>query len=91
MPNSPNCTTILGAIFDGAVGFAALQAKDLATAQKDMEEAVSWSLSPISPISILWRPPIWNQADEPCGFWFIVKAANLAQGPDHPADPGLRP
>jgi len=29
-----------GAIFDGAVGFAALQAKDYAAAQKDMQEAV---------------------------------------------------
>src|SRR5208283_4825454 len=31
----------LTGIFDGAVGFAALQKKDLATAQKDLREAVS--------------------------------------------------
>jgi hypothetical protein len=70
-----------GAIFDGAVGFAALQAKDFTTAQKDMQEAVSWESQPniadIYPLAIadLEAKPI-----NPAGFWFIVKAAMLTQG-----------
>src|SRR5271157_969912 len=36
----------LSSIFDGAVGFAALQKKDMATAQKDMREAVEHESQP---------------------------------------------
>lgn len=72
----------LGAIFDGAVGFAALQAKDLVTAQKDMEEAVSWESQPnIADIYPLATADLESKPMNPAGFWFIVKAANLAQGP----------
>jgi hypothetical protein len=71
----------MGAIFDGAVGFAALQAKDLATAQKDLEEAVSWESQPnIADIYPLATADLEAKPMNPAGFWFIVKAANLAQG-----------
>jgi tetratricopeptide (TPR) repeat protein len=71
----------MGAIFDGAVGFAALQAKDLATAQKDLEEAVSWESQPnIADIYPLATADLESKPMNPAGFWFIVKAAMLAQG-----------
>ncbi len=71
-----------GAIFDGAVGFAALQAKDLATAQKDLHEAVAWESQPnIADIYPLATADLEAKPMNPAGFWFIVKAANLAQGP----------
>jgi tetratricopeptide (TPR) repeat protein len=70
-----------GAIFDGAVGFAALQAKDYATAQKDMQEAVSWESQPnIADIYPLATADLEAKPMNPAGFWFIVKAAMLAQG-----------
>ena len=71
------------AIFDGAVAFAALQKKDFATAQKDFREAVGEESA-----ARLWLTCIrWRTADleakpmNPEGFWFIVKASQLAQGP----------
>jgi hypothetical protein len=71
----------MGAIFDGAVGFAALQAKDLPTAQKALEEAVSWESQPnIADIYPLATADLESKPMNPSGFWFIVKAANLAQG-----------
>jgi tetratricopeptide (TPR) repeat protein len=72
----------MGAIFDGAVGFAALQAKDYATAQKSLEEAVSWESQPsIADIYPLATAQLESKPMNPHGFWFIVKAAMLAQGP----------
>ncbi len=71
-----------GAIFDGAVGFAALQSKDFATAQKDFHEAVSDESQPnIADIYPLATADLEAKPVNPEGFWFIVKAANLAQGP----------
>jgi tetratricopeptide (TPR) repeat protein len=70
-----------GAIFDGAVAFAALQAKDFATAQKDFEQAVGWESQPnIADIYPLATADLEAKPMNPAGFWFIVKAANLAQG-----------
>jgi hypothetical protein len=70
-----------GAIFDGAVGFAALQAKDYAAAQKDMQEAVGWESQPnIADIYPLATADLEAKPMNPAGFWFIVKAAMLAQG-----------
>ena len=71
-----------GAIFDGAVGFAALQAKDYVTAQKDLQEAVSWESQPnIADIYPLATADLETKPMNPAGFWFIIKAAMLAQGP----------
>ncbi len=68
-----------GAIFDGAVAFAALQAKDYATAQKDFREAISWESQPsIADIYPLATADLEAKPMNPEGFWFIVKAANLA-------------
>src|SRR5579875_79171 len=70
-----------GAIFDGAVGFAALQEKDYATAQKDLMEAVSKESQPnIADIYPLATADLEAKPVNPAGFWFIVKAAMLAQG-----------
>ncbi len=70
-----------GAIFDGAVAFAALQAKDFATAQKDFEQAVAWESQPnIADLYPLATADLEAKPINPAGFWFIVKAANLAQG-----------
>lgn len=72
----------LTAIFDGAVGFAALQKKDLVTAQKDLREAVQDESQPnISDIYPLATADLEAKPMNPEGFWFIVKASQLAQGP----------
>jgi tetratricopeptide (TPR) repeat protein len=71
-----------GAIFAGAVGFAALQAKDFATAQKDLHDAVAEESQPsIMDLYPLATADLEAKPINPEGFWFIVKAANLAQGP----------
>lgn len=68
-------------IFDGAVGFAALQAKDYPTAQKDLHDAVSNESQPsIADIYPLATADLEAKPMNPEGFWFIVKAAMLAQG-----------
>lgn len=70
------------AIFDGAVGFAALQRKDFTAAQKDFREAVADESQPnISDIYPLATADLEAKPMNPEGFWFIVKAAQLAQGP----------
>ena len=72
----------LGAIFEGAVGFAALQKKDLALAQKDLREAVEHESQPnIADIYPLATADLEAKPMNPEGFWFIVKASSLAQGP----------
>jgi tetratricopeptide (TPR) repeat protein len=72
----------LGGIFDGAVGFAALQKKDLALAQKDLREAVEHESQPnIADIYPLATADLEAKPMNPEGFWFIVKASQLAQGP----------
>lgn len=72
----------LAAIFDGAVGFAALQKKDYATAQKDFSDAVSKESQPnISDIYPLATADLEAKPVNPEGFWYIVKASQLAQGP----------
>jgi tetratricopeptide (TPR) repeat protein len=71
----------LGAIFEGAVGFAALQKKDLATAQKDLRAAVGDESQPnIADIYPLATSDLEAKPMNPEGFWFIIKAAGLAQG-----------
>ena len=70
------------AIFEGAVGFAALQKKDFAAAQKDMREAVSEESQPgIADIYPLAMADLEAKPMNAEGFWFIVKASQLAQGP----------
>jgi tetratricopeptide (TPR) repeat protein len=70
-----------GAIFEGAVGFAALQQKDYATAQKDLRDAVKDESQPnIMDIYPLGTADLEANPMNPEGFWFIVKASQLAQG-----------
>ncbi len=71
------------AIFDGAVGFAALQKKDYATAQKDFREAVSDEAQPdLVDVYQLATADLEAKPMNPEGFWFIIKASQLAQGQD---------
>src|SRR5208283_2098031 len=72
----------LSAIFEGAVGFAALQKKDLALAQKDLRGAVEQESQPnIADIYPLATADLEAKPMNPEGFWFIIKASALAQGP----------
>ena len=72
----------IGAIFEGAVGFAALQKKDLALAQKDLRQAVADESQPnIADIYPLATADLEAKPMNPEGFWFAIKAAQLAQGP----------
>ncbi len=72
----------LSAIFEGGLGFVALQKKDNATASKDFREAVSEESQPnIMDIYPLAQADLESKPMNPEGFWFIVKAAQLAQGP----------
>jgi hypothetical protein len=71
----------LTAIFDGAVGFAALQKKDMPTAQKDLKEAVGDESQPnIADIYPLGMADLEAKPMNPEGFWWAIKAAGLAQG-----------
>ncbi len=72
----------LSAIFEGGLGFVALQKKDNATASKDFREAVSEESQPnIADIYPLAQADLESKPMNPEGFWFIVKASQLAQGP----------
>jgi tetratricopeptide (TPR) repeat protein len=72
----------LGGIFEGAVGFAALQKKDMALAQKDLRAAVEHESQPnIADIYPLATADLEAKPMNPEGFWFIIKASALAQGP----------
>jgi len=76
-----NFRSQLTAIFDGAVGFAALQKKDMALAQRDLREAVQNGSQPnISDIYPLATADLEANPVNPEGFWFAIKASQLAQG-----------
>ena len=69
------------AIFNGAVGYAALFNKDYATAQKDFRTAVGDEAQPdLLDVYQLATADLESKPVNPEGFWFVVKAANLAQG-----------
>ena len=69
------------AIFDGAVAFAALQKKDYATSQKDFREAVGDETQPdLVDVYQLATADLEAKPMNPEGFWFIIKASQLAQG-----------
>jgi len=71
----------LGAIFEAGLGFAALQAKDYANASKDFSKAISEESQPnIADIYPLAQADLESKPINPEGFWYIIKAANLAQG-----------
>src|SRR5271166_5042773 len=71
----------VSAIFEGGLGFVALQKKDNATAAKDFREAVSEESQPsIADIYPLAQADLESKPMNPEGFWFIVKASQMAQG-----------
>jgi hypothetical protein len=84
-PDFDKFKTQLGIIFNGAVGFGALQNKDYATAQKNLQAAVDLrtrenpndpsALGDIYPLALsyLEANPI-----NPAGLWWIARAAALS-------------
>ncbi len=71
----------LGAIFEGGLGFVALQNKNYPDAGKEFRQAVSEeSQANIADLYPLAQADLESKPVNPEGFWFIVKAANLAQG-----------
>jgi tetratricopeptide (TPR) repeat protein len=71
----------LGAIFEGGLGFVALQAKDYQEAAKDFAAAVSHESQPsIADLYPLAQADLEAKPMNPEGFWYIVKASQLAQG-----------
>lgn len=71
----------LGAIFEGGLGFVALQSKNYPEAGKDFRAAVEHESQPnIADIYPLAQSDLESKPINPEGFWFIIKAANLAQG-----------
>src|SRR5208337_3608201 len=71
----------LSAIFEGGLGFVALQKKDNATASKDFREAISEESQPnIADVYPLAQADLESKPMNPEGFWFIVKASQMAQG-----------
>jgi len=71
--------TASGAIFNGALGLAALQNKDYATAQQRLQDAVNANpanLRDVYPLALAYL-----QAPQPIflqGLWYIARAAELA-------------
>ncbi len=69
-------------IFNGAVGFAAMQAKDYATAAKylqaaiDLEPSTAESLHNLYPLAVadLEQSPM-----NPAGLWYMARAANFSK------------
>lgn len=71
----------LGAIFEGGLGFVALQAKNYPDAGKDFAAAVSHESQPsIADLYPLAQADLEAKPMNPEGFWYIVKASQLAQG-----------
>lgn len=71
----------LGAIFEGGLGFVALQKKDNATAAKDFKEALGHESQPtIADVYPLAQADLESKPINPEGFWFAIKAAGMAQG-----------
>src|SRR5208283_1461914 len=71
----------LSAIFEGGLGFVALQKKDNPGAAKDFRTAVSEESQPaIADVYPLAQADLEAKPMNPEGFWFIVKASQMAQG-----------
>jgi len=71
----------LSAIFEGGLGFVALQKKDNATAAKDFKEAISHESQPsIADVYPLAQADLQSNPMNPEGFWYAVKASQMAQG-----------
>lgn len=71
----------LSAIFEGGLGFVALNRKNNTDAAKDFRDAVSHeSAANIADIYPLAQADLEAKPVNPEGFWFIIKASQLAQG-----------
>jgi tetratricopeptide (TPR) repeat protein len=75
--------TEFGTILESIAGFAALQLKDFASAQKHLRAAVTAdpnNVENVYPLAIASLPPS-TPADEVNGLFFIARAANLVTDP----------
>jgi hypothetical protein len=71
----------LAAIFEGGLGFVALQKKDNVTAAKDFKDAVGHESQPtIADVYPLAQADLEAKPINPEGFWFAIKASQMAQG-----------
>jgi hypothetical protein len=70
----------MGAILDGAAGYASLANKDYATAQKDLRDGLGLEEQPdVSDVYFLALSDLEAKPINPEGFWFVIKASQLAQ------------
>jgi len=69
-----------GAIFNGAAGMAALQAKDYPNAAKGLTVAVEAAPTDLNNVYPLALAYLQQKPQDPRGLWFIARAANLAAG-----------
>ncbi|MGH9532986.1 MAG: tetratricopeptide repeat protein [Terriglobales bacterium] len=65
-------------IFNGAVGFGALQTKDFPAAQKHLRSAVEASPNNIQDVWPLSMAYLEVQPIDPNGLWFVARAINLS-------------
>src|SRR5262249_18774932 len=68
-------------IFEGALGFAALQAKDYPTAQQYLTRAVQANPTDFASVYQLGIAYLEQKPLNTLGFWYIARAANLAPTP----------
>lgn len=65
-------------IFNGAVGYAAWQNKDYATAQKHLRAAVDADPNNLSDVYFLALSYLEATPNNPAGFWFVARAVVLS-------------
>jgi hypothetical protein len=70
------------AIFAGAAGFGALQAKDYAAAKGFYQKAVQIDPNSLQDVYQLGIASLESNPMDPLGFWYIAKAINLSKGND---------
>jgi tetratricopeptide (TPR) repeat protein len=69
-------------VFEGGLGFAALQSKDYPTAQQYLTRAVKAQPNDLENIYQLGLAYLEQNPPNPIGFWYVARAANLAQDPN---------
>ncbi len=70
----------MGAIFEGAAGFAALQAKDYPAARDHYMKSVEIDPNDLQDVYQLAVAELEMKPMDPNGFWYVAKAFQLAQG-----------
>jgi len=75
----------MSTIFNGAAGFAALQAKDYAKARQYYAQATQMGATDLSDVYQYAVAELAGASVEPLGFWYAAKAANLAKAQKYDA------